>query len=423
MSKAEKERLLFIAPIAPSDRGNGLAMRCGFLLDTYARSFAIDLALIPVASSSDQLNDFIGARVRRAQVFRPAGPDSHFGLIERLADPAARLRAFESYGRPSLTSRLTGELRGAIESWCGAERYRIVHVSRLYLASLATRWIAARDRGQRLVLDCDEDDVAAYRRIARMQDRGGNPHAAAWARAEAAGFERLAPHWLPQFDLVLAAAPGEARSLSGRAGNAPVVVIPNTVAAAPARRLNRPRRRVRTVIFVGTMGYAPNADGIWWFATRVWPRLRRQVPFPIRLLIVGANPPARIVRLDARSDMVVTGEVGDVGPFYAAADLAVVPLRAGGGTRIKLLEAAARGVPVVSTRLGAMGTSLRARREMLVADDAAGFARACAALLTDVGAGHAIAARGRARARQDYGVESWAARLTGLVCSRQPMTG
>ena len=134
------------------------------------------------------------------------------------------------------------------------------------------------------------------------------------------------------------------------------------------------------------------------------------------------NPPATFARLDARSDVVVTGKVDDVGPFYAAADLAIVPLRAGGGTRIKLLEAAARGVPVVSTRFGAMGASLRAGREMLVADDAAGFARACAALLTNAGAGHAIAARARARIRLDYGVESWAARLTDLACGRQSMT-
>src|SRR5947199_2038346 len=137
---AEQERVLFLAPIAPSDRGNGLAVRCGFLLDAYARRFAVDLALIPVASRDDRLNDFIAARVRRAQVFRPAAPDSHFALVARLSDPSARLRAFEQYGQPSLTSALTASLRAAIETWCGAERYRIVHVSRLYLSSLVAHW-------------------------------------------------------------------------------------------------------------------------------------------------------------------------------------------------------------------------------------------------------------------------------------------
>jgi glycosyltransferase involved in cell wall biosynthesis len=418
---AERERVLFLAPIAPSDRGNGLAMRCGFLLDAYARRFAVDLALIPVASRNHELNDFIAARVRRAQVFAPAAPDSHFALVGRLADPSARLQAFAQYGRPSLTSTLTAELRAAIETWCGAERYRIVHVSRLYLSSLVARWLAAREPGQRLVLDCDEDDAAAYQRIARMQERAGDALAAAWSRAEAAGFSRLAPHWLAQFDLLLAASPGEARSLSGRAGGRPVTVIPNTVPAAPPRR-GRPRRRRRTVIFVGTMGYAPNADGITWFATRVWPRLRREVPFPLRLLIVGGNPPAQVVRLDASHDIWVTGRVADVAPFYDAADLAIVPLRAGGGTRIKLVEAAGRGVPVVSTRFGAMGTSLRPGREFTIADDAAGFARACAALLRDEPAAHAMAARAARRARLDYGPQAWAARLTGLACAAGPMT-
>jgi glycosyltransferase involved in cell wall biosynthesis len=421
-ASAEQERLLFLAPIAPSDHGNGLAMRCGFLLDAYARSFAVDLALIPVASRSDRLNDFIAARVRRAQMFRPSGPDSHFALLERLADPAARLEAFERYGRPSLTSTLTGELRGAIEAWCGTQPYRIVHVSRLYLAGLAAPWVEARARARRLVLDCDEDDAAAYRRIARMQDRGGHSLAAAWSRAEAAGYERLAPHWLPQFDLVLAASPSEARSLYGRAGGRPVIFIPNTVAAAPPRRRSNRRRRVRTIIFVGTMGYAPNADGIAWFATRVWPRLRREVPFPVRLMIVGADPPATVARFDARCDMMVTGEVGDVGPFYDAADLVIVPLRAGGGTRIKLLEAAARGVPVVSTRFGAMGTSLQDGRDLLIADDAASFARACAAMLSHEPMALAMAARARGLIRLDYAARAWAARLAGLACGPGSMT-
>jgi glycosyltransferase involved in cell wall biosynthesis len=118
----------------------------------------------------------------------------------------------------------------------------------------------------------------------------------------------------------------------------------------------------------------------------------------------------------------VTGWVADVAPFYDAADLAIVPLRAGGGTRIKLLEAAGRGVPVVSTRFGAMGTSLRPGCELMIADDAARFARACAALLRDEPAAHAMAARAARRARLDYGPQAWAARLTGLACGAGPMT-
>ena len=412
LPSGQQERLLFLAPIVPSDRGNGLAMRCGFMLDTYARSFAVDLAVVPVATARHRLDDFIGRRVRRAEVFALPGPDNHLRLIERLSDPAMRLEAFGRYGRPSLTGALTTDLLGALASWCGPARYRLVHVSRLYLAQLATDLFKAGDGGPRLILDCDEDDVSAYRRIARMHDRQGRADAAGWARAEAAAFERLAPQCLPHFDLLLAASQGEARSLSARAANRPVLVIPNTVASPRTRRSNRPRRRTRTIVFVGTMGYAPNADAISWFAARVWPRLRREAPFPVRLIVVGASPPATLARLDARCDMTVTGEVGDVAPFYDVADLAVVPLRAGGGTRIKLLEAASRGVPVVSTSFGAAGTSLRDGRELLIADDEAGFSRACAFLLTHERQARAMAARARARIRLDYDSKSWSGRLT-----------
>ena len=407
--------MLFLAPIAPSDHGNGLAMRCGFLLDTYARTFAVDLAVVPVATAYHRLNDFIRRRVRRAEVFALPEANSHLRLIERLSDPAVRLEAFGRYGRPSLTSALTGDLLGALASWCGPAPYRLVHVSRLYLAQIATDLFKVGDGCPRFILDCDEDDVSAYRRIARMHDRQGSTHAAAWARAEAAAFERLAPQCLPHFDLLLAASQCEARSLSASARNRPVLVIPNTVAAVRTHRPNRPRRRTRTIVFVGTMGYAPNADAISWFAARVWPRLRREAPFPVRLVVVGARPPATLARLGARCDMTVTGEVGDVAPFYDVADLAVVPLRAGGGTRIKLLEAASRGVPVVSTTFGAAGTSLRPGLELLIADDEAGFSRACAFLLTHEPQGRAMAARARARVRLDYDSHTWSGRLTERI--------
>lgn len=415
---AEQEssrRLLFLAPIIPSDHGNGLAMRCGFLLDAYARAFQVDLAVVPLAAAGGELDDFVMRRVRRANVFAAAEPDSLFGLIERLKDDAARRAAFERYGRPALMSRLTEPLRADLASWCAAANYKVVHVSRLYLAELAAPWLAAR--GAFCVLDCDEDDAAAHHRIARMYQRAGDGQAAAWARAEAAAFARVAAEWLPRFDCLMSAAASESRSLSQRAGNRPVCTIPNTVAVRPAaaRRPHGGTRRARTILFVGNMSYAPNAEAVKWFAARVWPRLRQSTKAPLRLLIVGANPPASIARLDGGYGIRVTGAVAAVAPFYAAADLAVVPLRGGGGTRIKLIEAAERGVPLVSTAFGACGTSLRDGRELLIAEDPAAFAAACTLLLAEPRRAAAMAARARRRVRLHYDARAWAARVVGLV--------
>src|SRR5687768_7040141 len=93
---------LFIAPIMPSDRGNGLAMRTGFLLDTYAKRFAIDLAVVPIAGGTKELTSFVEARVRRAIVLPAGATDTHFALIGSIAGGKARLAAFRQYGRPSI---------------------------------------------------------------------------------------------------------------------------------------------------------------------------------------------------------------------------------------------------------------------------------------------------------------------------------
>jgi glycosyltransferase involved in cell wall biosynthesis len=264
----------------------------------------------------------------------------------------------------------------------------------------------------RFVIDCDEDDAGAYLRLAAIERRHDRLRQAAWAEAEADAFARMAQQVLARFDLAFAASQAEAESLSARGGR--VVVVPN-VAPAAARQAPRRRSAGKTVLFVGTMGYMPNEEAARWFVTRVWPRLRRAVATPLRLVLAGSNPSASLVRLGRRRDVLVTGTVRDVAPFYRDADLAVIPVRAGGGTRIKLLEAAAFGVPIVSTTLGAEGMTFRHGRELLLADNAEQFARTCAALLRHRGHAERFAVRARARLMRDYHAGRWVLRVGELV--------
>src|SRR5690348_2239314 len=186
---------------------------------------------------------------------------------------------------------------------------------------------------------------------------------------------------LKAFDLVFAASPSAVASLSVHGRE--VTVVPNVAPRAATPMPSRKGGRCKTVVFVGTMGYVPNDDAARWLVTRIWPRLRRLVQTPVRLMIVGSDPSPGLLGLARRPGVVVTGTVPDTAPFYRVADLAVIPVRAGSGTRIKLLEAAAYGVPVVATTLGAEGTTFRHGHELLLADTEDRFARACADLLRD----------------------------------------
>lgn len=411
-----RRRLLFLAPVVPADHGNGLAMRVGFFLQSYAAEFDVDLAVIPLVSGAASDDGFARQRVARMVVLPHPGMDSHFTLVAALNQPAARLAAFRRYGRPSLAGFSAETARRALAEWTNGERYDAVHVSRLYLAGMTEPWVSASTAPRpSLVLDCDEDDVRAYRRIASLARLQGQDHAAAWAEAEADAFARLSRELLPRFDVAFMASAGDGKSLS--ASSTRVAIVPNVAPPGVAHTRRRPGKRHKTILFVGTMGYAPNADAARWMITQVWPRLRRAFNAPLRLVLAGSDPSPALRRLGRQRHIVVTGTVPDIGKFYREADLSVVPIRVGSGTRIKLLEAAAWGVPIVSTTLGAEGTTFRHRRDLLIADAAEQFARSCAALLHHPAYARNLAARARRHVTLEYDAGLWARRVGRQVAA------
>lgn len=410
-----RRRLLFISPIVPAPGGNGLAMRAGFFLDAYARDFDVDLAVLPLAGSVGGLEDFARARSARFRVFPLPPVDAHFSLIAATRDPDAQLAAFRHYGRPSLTSRTGAAAQAMLDPWVADQGYDALHVARLYLAPLAERWMSpASATRPRLMIDCDDDDETTYRRMALVARRGGRPFDAAWADIEAAAFGAMARRVLTRVDRAFAASAIDAASLSAHA--APMAVIPNVIPAGVAR-VDRAPRRGQTVLFVGNLGYGPNEDGATWFLKSVWPGLRRRIRRPLRFVLAGSRPAARLIRLARQRDVHLAASVPDIAACYRTADLAVIPIRSGGGTRVKLIEAAAFGVPVVSTTIGAEGTAFRHGRDLLLADTKEGFADACADLLAHRVHAERLARQARTTAFQNYDAGRWRRYLRGLAAA------
>ena len=149
------------------------------------------------------------------------------------------------------------------------------------------------------------------------------------------------------------------------------------------------------LVFVGSMDWMPNDDGIRWFAAEVFGRIQERVP-AARLLVVGRAPSPGLLELAERNGAIeVTGTVPDVRPYLERAAVCVVPLRVGGGTRLKLYEAMAMGVPVVSTTIGAEGLPVRHNEQLLIADGADQQVSAVCALLMDRSAAERLAAAAR----------------------------
>lgn len=169
-------------------------------------------------------------------------------------------------------------------------------------------------------------------------------------------------------------------------------VVPNCFPDPSPRAAGGPEGA--TVVLVGLHTYGPNADGALWFARAVLPHLRKAVP-DVRVEIVGEA--GATLQALAGPTVTVTGAVPDTAPAYARASLLAVPIRFGSGSRIKILEAWARAVPVVSTSLGAAGLGATDGTELLLADTPTAFADACARLILQPGLAADVAARGRAR--------------------------
>jgi polysaccharide biosynthesis protein PslH len=159
----------------------------------------------------------------------------------------------------------------------------------------------------------------------------------------------------------------------------------------------------RQLIFTGSMDWLPNEDAMQFFCREILPLVRAEEP-AARLSIVGRAPTPAVKRLAAEHDVQITGRVDDVRPYMKEAAVYVVPLRIGGGTRLKIFEAMSMGKAVVSTTIGAEGLPIAGGEHLLLADDPASFARAVVGLLRDSGRRSQLEAAARALvvARYDW---------------------
>lgn len=192
-------------------------------------------------------------------------------------------------------------------------------------------------------------------------------------------FERQA---LRAADAVLCVSPEDAASLQRLAPSVRPTVIYNGIDVAQYAKfaLPTPDSSFPAIVFTGKMDFRPNVDAVLWFARRAWPAVKQAHP-SARLLVVGQKPSPRLDPLRADPDIVLTGQVDDVRPYIAQADVYIAPLLAGGGTRFKLLEAMAMRRAIVSTSLGCEGFMVTSGRELIVADRPGEFASAVTELL------------------------------------------
>ncbi len=387
-------KVLYLAPQLPWPLDQGARIRNYHLLRALAAEHIVDLLCLDQAPAGDGDLGPLPALCRRVEVLRAPRRDRAARLRTLLRSPLPDLahRAWQ----PALARRLRALL--------AVERYDVLQVSSLEL--MPYRRLAARGPSRPAVVFDDLNAEYQLQRRAFLTDlsQPRRWHAALYSALQWRRLRAYEGRVCREADAVIAVSDADARLLRRLAPGARLVVLPNgvdTVAFAYREPSTAPAAPP-TLLFTGTMDYRPNVDAMLWFAAVIWPRLRAARP-DLRCLIVGKSPDARLLAAARRAPgLEVTGAVPDVRPYLAAATVYVVPMRMGSGVRLKVLEAMAAGVPVVSTGIGLEGVAAVAGEHALRADSPAAFAQAVLRLLDDPALAARLAARARALVEERY---------------------
>jgi glycosyltransferase involved in cell wall biosynthesis len=375
-------RILWVTPIAPCfDAGGGGEIRQAHLLEALTERFQVDLLL--TGQLADERIRSRMASVREIDV--PAHVNPRSQLRRRVRD--IRWQIVER--QPDEVARHRDTRRALARAIAEGPRADIVCVEYVSLAGLLPQ---QRPQPWTLTLHNLTSEMARHNAALAP----GRRQRAMLALEESNS--RRIEHWaVDAYDLVVSPSPQDAALLGPD-----VAVVPNGVDLA--RFAPSPVPAEPRLVFTGALHTLPNREGIRWFCESVWPLILARIP-DVRLDIVGSHPPAEVLALRDLPGVAVHPDVPDVVPFLVQARVAIVPLRIGSGSRLKVLEAMAAARPVLGTTIGVGGLEAGAERALLVADDPGQLAQAAVSVLRDQELAAGLAARGRALVEEGYAWE------------------
>lgn len=399
--RCRPSRVLYICYASPMNGRLGPARRHYHMVEQLSRFYDLHVLSIGAPTDTAAVARSFGHRVSHATFVEPARsavPKHLRKLWRTLRGDCDFLPAAEPALRRE-TRLLTSPSR------CDAVLLSSVLLQRLPLAG-----------GVPVIADTHNAEFDVLRRMAAFSDSWARRQYATWQMTATRGEEQRCGRAV---DLVLATSERDRRVFEEELALPRVAVIPNGIDLGEFDPGDTSPSR-GTIVFSGLMSYYPNQQAVRWFLDEIFPLIVRRVP-TARFVVAGAAPPAWL-RARASDHVAVTGRVPDIRPYLREASVVVVPLRIGGGTRVKILEAQAMRRPVVSTTIGAEGLGLAQGESILLADEAPEFADKVVDLLTDAPKAERITANAWAHAAAHFNWTDIGNRLSGVLQSTIGLT-
>ncbi len=362
-ASGKNPKALFLSAEAPYPVVGGGPLRSASLLEYLARSYAVHAIVFRQTGEADPRLAIPPGRVERLDIIDLPYHSKRFAA--RTLRNALRIIR----NRPPLLDRFSASARQVSEFLAG-EQYETAIIEHFWCAPYLEQ---LRPYSKNVILDLHNIESAWHQSLA-----GSENGLRAWAlRRFATASVALERRWLPQFDSILATSNADVELVRRLAPSANVSVFPNALPETPLpTRLER-----QQIAFSGNLEYAPNISAVRFFRDSIWPLLKSRWP-ELKWKIIGKNADAIRSLVAGEPRIELTGFVEDAVAVLAECQVAVIPLLAGSGTRVKILEAWAAGTPVVSTTLGAQGLDCANETHLLVADEPQCFAGAITRLLT-----------------------------------------
>jgi len=378
-------KILFLTQVLPYPPNSGPKFKTWNVLKYLSRRHQVVLVSFVREEKRESLEAIraLGIEVHTVPMKRGVARDIGFALWSLLT------------GQPFMIVRDTRSgMSRLIHELCREHQFHVVHVDQLNMAPYAS----AIPQAVR-VLDAHNALWVLYKRLAEVTRTGPT----SWLLNRDWRLLRAYEGQVcREFDHVIAVSSIDKAALAQAAGSdADISVIPITVDMAELNAVDRSSDDGH-ILHIGTMYWPPNSEGVLWFLERVWPLIRARDE-DVVFDIVGARPPQAIVELGRLDECVrVHGFVDDPQVYLQSARVMIVPLRAGSGMRVKILEGLARGIPIVTTSLGVEGIEAQSGKHLIVADSVESFADGVLQLLQNRGRAEALAAAGRALVERNH---------------------